>query len=42
MDNSQFSLSPTVIRLLVILIVIQAIRAILPPEFDFYLLFIFW
>lgn len=39
MDNSQFSLSPTVIRLLVVLIVLQAIRAILPPEFDFYLLF---
>jgi membrane associated rhomboid family serine protease len=39
MNNSQFSLSPTVIRLLVVLTVIQAIRAILPAEFDAYLLF---
>jgi len=39
MDNSQFSLSPTAIRLLVVLVVVQAIRAVLPPEFDAYLIF---
>lgn len=37
MNNSQFSLPPVAIKLLVVLIVIQAIRAILPPEFDAYL-----
>jgi membrane associated rhomboid family serine protease len=39
MNNSQFSLSPTAIRLLVVLVVIQGIRAILPPEFDSYLVY---
>jgi membrane associated rhomboid family serine protease len=39
MDNSQFSLPPVAIKLLVALIIIQAIRAILPPEFDLYLVF---
>lgn len=38
MDNSQFSLSPTVIRILVLLAVAQAVRTILPPELDAYLI----
>ena len=38
MNNSQFSLPPVAIKLLVALIIVQAIRAILPPEFDAYLL----
>ena len=37
MDKSQFSLSLTAVRLLVVMIAIQAIRTVLPPEFDTYL-----
>ena len=37
MNNNQFSLPPVAVRLLVALAVVQAIRAVLPPEFDAYL-----
>ena len=37
MDKSQFSLSLTAMRLLAVMIAIQGIRTVLPPEFDTYL-----
>lgn len=37
MNNNQFSLPPVAVQLLVALAVVQTIRAVLPPEFDAYL-----